>query len=115
MHREGCGQILVSIRGEKPRLFCSAVVVALVAPSERQMKRKREKVMACGWWLMWVDRALGNLRVVPHGCMLLGAAAVSGAMRFILLAEKRVASGLIWFGPLLLQKDCGAVRYLFPK
>ena len=78
VHREGCGQILVSIRGEKPRLFCSAVVVALVAPSERQMKRKREKVMACGWWLMWVDRALGNLRVVPHGCMLLGAAAVSG-------------------------------------
>ena len=57
VHREGCGQILVSIRGEKPRLFCSAVVVALVAPSERQMKRKREKVMACGWWLMWVDRA----------------------------------------------------------
>ena len=77
MHREGCGQILVSIRGEKPRLFCSAVVVALVALSERQMKRKREKVMACGWWLMWVDRALGNLRVVPHGCMLLGAAAAA--------------------------------------
>jgi hypothetical protein len=104
VHREGCGQILVSIRGEKPRLFCSAVVVALVALSERQMKRKREKVMACGWWLMWVDRALGNLRVVPHGCMLpawlLGAAAavsgvLSGAMD-LLLAEKRVASaGLI--------------------
>ena len=46
------------------------MVVALVALSERQMKRKRDKVMACGWWLMWVDRALGNLRVVPHGCML---------------------------------------------
>lgn len=104
MHREGCGQILVSIRGEKPRLFCSAVVVALVALSERQMKRKREKVMACGWWLMWVDRALGNLRVVPHGCMLPAGywvqlccsalqCLVSGAMD--LLAEKRVASGLI--------------------
>ena len=75
MHREGCGQILVSIRGEKPRLFCSAVVVALVALSERQMKRKRDKVMACGWWLMWVDRALGNLRVVPPWVHLTGAAA----------------------------------------
>ena len=31
---------------------------------------------------------------------------VCGAMRF-LLAEKNGFRGLIWFGPLLLQKDCG--------
>ena len=99
MHREGCGQILVSIRGEKPRLFCSAVVVALVAPSERQMKRKREKVMACGWWLMWVDRALGNLRVVPPWVhvmlMLLGAAAVSDNLwcDAIFCWQRKMASG----------------------